>query len=148
MESPTERPQDSVVIVGGRKGEVVDIALRSKACYKVGGNSFCSPPKIISLLCLVIMIQVVGLVFLVVDKIGLQEQREKISTSKEENVLIINSTIERPDYYEEYGGESEFSEMTPPNIENMDDMQRMMYSMEPRCFSLCEPAELFFRLVN
>ena len=26
-------------------------------------------------------------------------------------------------------------------------MQRMMYSMKPRCFSMCEPTELFFRQV-
>ena len=38
-------------------------------------------------------------------------------------------------------------EMTHELIEDMDDMQRMMYSMKPRCFSMCEPTELFFRKV-
>ena len=38
-------------------------------------------------------------------------------------------------------------EMTHELIEDMDDMQRMMYSMKPRCFSMCEPTELFFRQV-
>ena len=32
-------------------------------------------------------------------------------------------------------------------MEDMDEMQRMMYSMKPRCFSMCEPTELFFRQV-
>ena len=38
-------------------------------------------------------------------------------------------------------------EMTHELMEDMDDMQRMMYSMKPRCFSMCEPTELFFRQV-
>ena len=39
-------------------------------------------------------------------------------------------------------------EMTHELMEDMDDMQRMMYSMKPRCFSMCEPTELFFRQVE
>ena len=38
-------------------------------------------------------------------------------------------------------------EMRDELMEDMDDMQRMMYSMKPRCFSMCEPTELFFRQV-
>ena len=48
--------QESVVIVGGRKGsEVVDVKIRNR---RFENKSICSPPKIISILCIVIMIQV------------------------------------------------------------------------------------------
>ena len=48
--------QESVVIVGGRKGsEVVDVKIRNR---RFESKSICSPPKIISILCIVIMVQV------------------------------------------------------------------------------------------
>ena len=54
------QPQESVVIVGGRKGsEVVDVKIRNRRFAKSENkNCVCSPPKIISVLCIVIMVQV------------------------------------------------------------------------------------------
>ena len=53
------QPQESVVMVGGRKGsEVVDVKIRNRRFAKSENKSICSPPKIISLLCVVIMVQV------------------------------------------------------------------------------------------
>ena len=53
------QPQESVVMVGGRKGsEVVDVKIRNRRFAKSENKSFCSPPKIISILCIVIMVQV------------------------------------------------------------------------------------------
>ena len=51
------QPQESVVMVGrGRKGsEVVDVKIRNR---RFENKSICSPSKIISLLCIVIMVQV------------------------------------------------------------------------------------------
>ena len=50
------QPQESVVMVGGRKGsEVVDVKIRNR---RFESKSICSPLKIISLLCIVIMVQV------------------------------------------------------------------------------------------
>ena len=82
---------------------------------------------------------------------------EKNSSSKlapslfNERNLIRNSSF-LTEYYDEYeeemnGTSSMMEEMTHELIEDMDDMQRMMYSMKPRCFSMCEPTELFFRKV-
>ena len=59
MERILERPQDSVVIVGtARNGSegVVDVKIRNRRFQK--NKSFCSPPRIISILCIVIMVQV------------------------------------------------------------------------------------------
>ena len=61
MERILERqPQESVVMVGGRKGsEVVDVKIRNRRFAKSENkNCVCSPPKIISILCIVIMVQV------------------------------------------------------------------------------------------
>ena len=60
MERMLDRqPQESVVIVGGRKGsEVVDVKIRNRRFAKSENKSICSPPKIISILCIVIMVQV------------------------------------------------------------------------------------------
>ena len=61
MERMLDRqPQESVVIVGGRKGsEVVDVKIRNRRFAKSENkNCVCSPPKIISVLCIVIMVQV------------------------------------------------------------------------------------------
>ena len=60
MERKLDRqPQESVVIVGGRKGsEVVDVKIRNRRFAKSENKSICSPPKIISILCIVIMVQV------------------------------------------------------------------------------------------
>jgi len=54
------QPQESMVIVGGRKGsEVVDVKIRNRRFAKSENkNCICSPPKIISVLCIVIMVQV------------------------------------------------------------------------------------------
>ena len=54
------QPQESVVMVGGRKGsEVVDVKIRNRRFAKSENkNCVCSPPKIISILCIVIMVQV------------------------------------------------------------------------------------------
>ena len=54
------QPQESVVMVGGRKGsEVVDVKIRNNRRFANSENkSICSPPKIISILCIVIMVQV------------------------------------------------------------------------------------------
>ena len=54
------QPQESVVMVGrGRKGsEAVDVKIRNRRFAKSENKSICSPPKIISLLCIVIMVQV------------------------------------------------------------------------------------------
>ena len=80
---------------------------------------------------------------------------EKNSSSKlvpsifNERNLIRNSSF-LTEYYDEYEEEEvngTMEEMTHELIEDMDDMQRMMYSMKPRCFSMCEPTELFFRQV-
>ena len=79
---------------------------------------------------------------------------EKNSSSKlvpsifNERNLIRNSSF-LTEYYDEYEEEMNgtMEEMTHELIEDMDDMQRMMYSMKPRCFSMCEPTELFFRQV-
>ena len=50
--------QESVVMVGGGKGsEGVDVKIRNRRFTKQSEN-FCSPPKIISVLCIVIMVQV------------------------------------------------------------------------------------------
>ena len=83
--------------------------------------------------------------------------QEKNSSSKlvpslfNERNLIRNSSP-LTEYYDEYENElynnsSQMDEMTHELMEDMDDMQRMMYSMKPRCFSMCEPTELFFRQV-
>ena len=83
--------------------------------------------------------------------------QEKNSSSKlvpslfNERNLIRNSSP-LTEYYDEYENElynnsSQMDEMTHELMEDMDDMQRMMYSMKPRCFSMCEPTELFFRKV-
>ena len=83
--------------------------------------------------------------------------QEKNSSSKlvpslfNERNLIRNSSP-LTEYYDEYENElynnsSQMDEMTHEFMEDMDDMQRMMYSMKPRCFSMCEPTELFFRQV-
>ena len=60
MERMLDRqPQESVVIVGARKGsEVVDVKIRNRRFAKSENKSLCSPPKIISILCIVIMVQV------------------------------------------------------------------------------------------
>ena len=101
--------------------------------------------------------QVGALVFLITDKIRLEElSAEKNSSSKltpsifNERNLIRNSSF-MTEYYDEYEEEEvngTMEEMTHELIEDMDDMQRMMYSMKPRCFSMCEPTELFFRQVE
>ena len=54
------QPQESMVIVGSRKGsEVVDVKIRNRRFAKSENkNCVCSPPKIISVLCIVIMVQV------------------------------------------------------------------------------------------
>ena len=61
MEKILDRqPQESVVMVGrGRKGsEVVDVKIRNRRFAKSENKSIYSPPKIISFLCVVIMVQV------------------------------------------------------------------------------------------
>ena len=107
----------------------------------------------------VVFDQVGALVFLITDKIRLEElSAEKNSSSKlapsifNERNLIRNSSPFMTEYYDEYEEEEEEvnrtkEEMRDELMEDMDDMQRMMYSMKPRCFSMCEPTELFFRQV-
>ena len=107
----------------------------------------------------VVFDQVGALVFLITDKIRLEElSAEKNSSSKlapsifNERNLIRNSSSFMTEYYDEYEEEEEEvnrtkEEMRDELMEDMDDMQRMMYSMKPRCFSMCEPTELFFRQV-
>ena len=151
MEAMLAKPNDSIVIVGGRKGsEAVDVIVKKKRFHKVTTKNFCSASRIISLLCLVIMVQVAGLVFLILDKINGEQQRnrtmEQTLTKHQPKVpsLIFNDTLPPADYYEDYGEEANES----TDLENMDEMQRMMFSMKPRCFSMCEPTELFFRLIG
>ena len=70
----------------------------------------------------------------------------KVKTLNGHN-LIRNDTY-LTEYYDEYQLEEEGEvNGTMGLMEDMDEMQRMMYSMKPRCFSMCEPTELFFRQV-
>ena len=59
--------QDSVVIVGGRKGsEVVDVKIRNRR-FNENNKTICSPSKIISILCIVIMVQVILMVSIILN---------------------------------------------------------------------------------
>ena len=93
-----------------------------------------------------------ALVFLITDKMRLEELGAKNSSSSKVKTLNDHNLIRNDTYLTEYYDEYELEEEGEVNgtmglMEDMDEMQRMMYSMKPRCFSMCEPTELFFRQV-
>ena len=125
-------------------------------------NRINNPKKVIILLSVVIFIQVIALVFLVYDKfITAQLSSEKLSTqssrcSENSRVTDYSETYEDreiTDVPADYLTELDYSydvtiAASDSNLSSTatdEDPWGNYLDIEPRCFSMCEPPELFFR---
>ena len=121
------------------------------------GNRINNPKKLIILLSVVIFIQVIALVFLAYDKfVTAQFSSEKVSTESSqcsENSRVNSETYEDgeitdvpADYLTELDYRYDVTiAASDSNLSSTEDPWGNYLDIEPRCFSMCEPPELFFR---
>ena len=122
-------------------------------------NRINNPKKLIILLSVVIFIQVIALVFLVYDKF-ITAHSEKLSTQSSsqcsDNSRVNSETYEDreitdvpADYLTEldysYDVTIAASDSNLSSTATEEDPWGNYLDIEPRCFSMCEPPELFFR---
>ena len=143
VERMLERPHDSVVVLAP---EGAGVRLRNRRVDR--SRAVCTAPRLIALLCLVILVQLLGLTLLMVDRLRLEgEQVEEVEEQGEGSLLegLLGSGEGPMDYYAGWEEGNVTGLVNMSDMSDMSDMEKMMFSMKPRCFSMCEPTELFFR---
>lgn len=171
MEAILEKPSKRVHMcksVGSQ--EVMSKTVRNRRFRKVD-QSTCSSPRIICILTMIIIVQVVGLVFLIYDKFRSEaENKLKITeNSKNDKNGLVNAVRETLNHLQEteyvtestsvenqtetiwdYFTEKDYIYESDFESNNLTEKYTSagpwdMYDIKPRCFSMCEPPELFFR---
>ena len=174
MEAILEKPSKRVHMcknVGSQ--EVMTKTVRNRRFRKVD-QSTCSSPRIICILTMIIIVQVVGLVFLIYDKFRSEaENKLKITeNSKNDKNGLVNAVretlnhLQETEYVTEYTSvenqtetiwdyftEKDYIYESDFESNNLTETYTSagpwdMYDIKPRCFSMCEPPELFFREVT
>ena len=125
----------------------------SRVTTSLGRNSPDIPllksKKLIYVLTGVIVVQIIGLVYLIYDKLVVSDSRDNNnSQSCGENKNILHRDYEQfpmdLDYINDYDYEGATLESNITSAQ-YDTSPWDVYDIKPRCFSMCEPPELFFR---
>ena len=178
MEAILEKPSHRVHMCKGvGSQEVITKPVRNRR-FRNPDKSTCSYPKIICILITIIIVQIAGFIFLIYDKFKSEEivklnidvdtieennnlvnavkdtlshlQETEYATSITESTSVENQTETIWDYFTEkdyiYDSDLESTNLTGQYTASTGPWD--MYDIKPRCFSMCEPPELFFRDVT